>query len=156
MSKTMKKPKQLQPNEVVSIADSNSDTNAETRAITRPETDTAIAKNKINTDTAIGNIDSNSGKEETYSGHEEESEYEHFVPQSAEEALALDIVNSLGEPRGNLPLFIAYCRKYPRPILERAWTEARHTPPSKIKKSRGALFNYLVQKHAREECSARD
>lgn len=143
----MTKPKQIPPNTSVSLIDTNTSSNSDSETDNRAKADTI--GNKQNNNTAIGNIDTNKEVSKSNSDRGEASEYEHFVPQSAEEALALDIVNSLGERKDNLPLFIHYCKKYPRPIIERAWGEARQTPPSKIKKSRGALFNYLVQKYAK-------
>lgn len=73
-----------------------------------------------------------------------------FTPSSSEEALALDIINSLGDDKDSLSLVTHYCKKHPREVIDQAWKEAKAVPPAKIKKSRGALFNYLVQKYAKE------
>lgn len=45
----------------------------------------------------------------------------------------------------NLPLYISYCRRYPPQVIMRALQGAREPAPDKIRVSRGALFNYLVQ-----------
>jgi len=63
--------------------------------------------------------------------------------------LAMDIARAL-EDQENLALYISYCRKYPLPLLRRVLDEVRQIPSGKIKKSRGALFNYLAQKYAKE------
>jgi len=63
--------------------------------------------------------------------------------------LAVDIARAL-EDQENLALYISYCRRYPLPLLRTVLAEVRQIPSGKIKKSRGALFNYLVQKYAKE------
>jgi len=63
--------------------------------------------------------------------------------------LAMDIARAL-EDQENLALYISYCRRYPLPLLRRVLDEVRQIPSEKIKRSRGALFNYLVQKYAKE------
>ena len=83
--------------------------------------------------------------------HEERSESKGFVPKTDNEALALDILLSLNDNKSNLPLYIHYCNTQPRVIIERAWKEAKAVAPAKIRKSKGALFNYLVSKYAAEE-----
>lgn len=42
------------------------------------------------------------------------------------------------------PRFRQLCRKYPQPVIYRALRQARQTPAEKIKKSRVALFIFLV------------
>jgi len=63
--------------------------------------------------------------------------------------LAMDIAQAL-EDQENLALYISYCRKYPLSLLKKVLDEVRQIPSEKIKRSRGALFNYLVQKYAKE------
>lgn len=63
--------------------------------------------------------------------------------------LALELADALDD-RKSLALYIAYSRRYPERLLRKALTEAKDIPSNKIKKSRAALFNHLVQKHAQE------
>lgn len=63
--------------------------------------------------------------------------------------LAMDIARAL-EDQENLALYISYCRRYPLSLLKKVLDEVRQIPSEKIKRSRGALFNYLVQKYAKE------
>jgi hypothetical protein len=69
--------------------------------------------------------------------------------QSKSTELAMDIATALGDYK-NLALYISYSRRYPVSLLRKVLGEVKEIPPEKIKKSRGALFNYLVQKYAKE------
>ena len=70
----------------------------------------------------------------------------HFKPRTKKDLLALDVARALGDTK-NLGLYIAYCRKYPESLIRRILGIVKELPPERIRKSRGALFNYLVQKH---------
>lgn len=65
---------------------------------------------------------------------------------SDEERLAFQVAEGLGDVK-NLRLYKSYCRRYPTEIILTAYVRAREVSPDKIKKSRGALFNFLVQKY---------
>lgn len=56
----------------------------------------------------------------------------------------------------NLPLYLAYVRQYPPEIIQKAFEEAMKPPANKIKKTRGALFNYLVKFYAKEGEKTKD
>jgi len=71
------------------------------------------------------------------------------VKQSKSTELAMDIATALGDHK-NLALYISYSRRYPIGLLRKVLGEVKQIPSEKIKKSRGALFNYLVQKYAKE------
>jgi len=64
--------------------------------------------------------------------------------------LADEIVDQLQEP-GNRARFEEICRVYPLDVIEQALKEAKAVQPERIKKSRGALFVYLVKKYAQQE-----
>ena len=64
-----------------------------------------------------------------------------------QELLAWDLAKALDDPRG-INLYRSYCRKYPEELLRKALGEAKAVPAHAIKKGRGALFNYLVQRYA--------
>ena len=65
-----------------------------------------------------------------------------------QELLAWDLAKALNDPHG-INLYRSYCRKYPEELLRKALAEVRELPSHKIKKGRGALFNYLVQLYAK-------
>ena len=64
--------------------------------------------------------------------------------------LALVVAEGLGE-RHRLPLYRRICRKFDESIIRRALAEVQSIPDEKIKKSRAALFIYLVKKYADSE-----
>lgn len=62
-----------------------------------------------------------------------------------EDRLAHRIADGLDDLK-NIALYKNYCRRYPTELILHAFMLAREPEPSKIKKSRGALFNWLVKK----------
>jgi hypothetical protein len=50
---------------------------------------------------------------------------------------------------GQVNLYINYCKKYPLNIIYRAFSEAKNFPQEKIKKSRAAIFFYLIKIYVR-------
>ena len=75
--------------------------------------------------------------------------FKGFKPKTREELLALDLAQSLNDPKG-LPFYLSLARRYPETLLRKVLGEVREIPPEKIKKSRGALFNHLIQKYAQK------
>ena len=73
----------------------------------------------------------------------------NFEPESKEELLAIDVATALNDI-DNLAFYISYSKKYPENLIRRTLAQVKDIPDSKIKKSRGALFNYLIQKYGRE------
>ena len=69
-----------------------------------------------------------------------------FQPRTKEELLAVDLAVALDDYQGLL-LYISLAKKYPERLLRRILEQVRGIPQEKIKKSRGALFNHLVQKN---------
>ena len=74
----------------------------------------------------------------------------NFRPRTKKDLLALDAARDL-EDMKNLGLYISYCRKYPENVIRSILGIVKEIPSERIRKSRGALFNYLVQKHGKEE-----
>jgi len=72
----------------------------------------------------------------------------NFKPRSKKELLALDTAKALGDLK-NLGLYLSYCRKYPEDLIRKTLGIVKELPIERIRKSRGALFNYLVQKHGK-------
>ena len=73
----------------------------------------------------------------------------NFKPQNEKELLAADLAQELND-LPNLPMYIAYANKYPEGLLRKALGAAMEMPQNKIKRTRGALFNHLVQRYAKE------
>jgi len=74
----------------------------------------------------------------------------NFKPKSRKEVLALEIAESLND-RKNLGLYLSYIKRYPETVVWKAYGEVKEKPFGEIKKSKGALFTYLVQKYAKEK-----
>ncbi|MDX9857643.1 MAG: hypothetical protein RBT76_07630 [candidate division Zixibacteria bacterium] len=68
--------------------------------------------------------------------------------KSADE-LARSIAEEFGD-LDNLPTYQMHCRKYPEQIVRKAHEHTLSVPPDKVKRSRLALFIYLVKKYARD------
>jgi biotin operon repressor len=78
------------------------------------------------------------------------SAYKDFKPETREELLALDLATALNDLKA-LPLYLSYSKKYPEHFLRRIASEVKDIPDNKIKKGRGALFNYIIQKYAQKK-----
>jgi len=72
-----------------------------------------------------------------------------FRPKSRQELLALDLASALNDT-GSVRLYLSYARKYPESLLRRVLGEVKEIPSEKIKKSRAALFNYLIKQYAKK------
>ena len=72
--------------------------------------------------------------------------FQDFHPRTRVELLALDLAEGLGDMEG-LGLYLSYARKYPESLLRGLLGAIKEIPDVKIKKSRGALFNHLIQKY---------
>ena len=70
----------------------------------------------------------------------------NFTPQTQAELLAQDVAAALND-RENLALYLSFAKKYPEALIRRVLGQVRDIPDAKIKKSRGALFNYLIQRY---------
>lgn len=77
------------------------------------------------------------------------------VFQDGEDSLAIEICHTFKD-QSNLPLYLSYVRKYPAEIIQKAFKEALKLPSNKVKKTRGALFNYLVQYYAGKQHNPQD
>ena len=78
-------------------------------------------------------------------------DFKHLSPSACktrEELLAYDLARALHDLPG-FPLYLSYARKYPESLLRETVGRVSEVPPSKIKTSRGALFNFLIQQHAK-------
>lgn len=73
-----------------------------------------------------------------------------FTPQNSQDLLALDICQALDDS-DNLALYLSYVRRYSPKVIHQAFNAARKLPENKIKKTRGALFTYLVKHYAEDQ-----
>ena len=69
-----------------------------------------------------------------------------FKPTNRQELLALDLAEGLNDRKG-LALYLSYAKRYPESLLRQVLGEVKEIPSEKIKKSRGALFNHIIQKY---------
>lgn len=67
---------------------------------------------------------------------------------SSEERFAHQLAEGLDDLQ-NVKLYRSYVRRFPSSLLLKAYLRAKEPHPQKIRKSRGALFNYLVQRYVR-------
>jgi biotin operon repressor len=67
-------------------------------------------------------------------------------PQTKEELLAFDIAQNLAS-QDRIQLYRSFARRYPESFLREVLSQVRQTPDRQIKKSRAALFAYLVKQH---------
>ena len=74
-------------------------------------------------------------------------DFRDFRPRTREELLALDLASALSDTKG-LRLYLCYAKKYPESLLRKVLGEVKEIPEERIRKSRAALFNHLVRKHA--------
>jgi hypothetical protein len=107
----------------------------ETISESTPARRTIGTPNPIDSDPVIiytGDIDIGN----TVHKHHAESESEPV------DNLAYRVADGLDDMK-NLALYRNYCRRFPTDVILKAFVRAREVSPHKIKKSRGALFNYL-------------
>ena len=74
---------------------------------------------------------------------------EPWKPQTKSEYLAQMIAEAFND-QDKLSMYLVYCKKYPSHIIERAYADARAVPAEQIKKSRAAIFFFLVKTYAHQ------
>lgn len=67
--------------------------------------------------------------------------------ESRHELLARDLAEGLND-RTHLTIYLSYAKQYSESFLRRVLAETKMTPDKKIRKSRAALFNYLMYHYA--------
>ncbi len=75
--------------------------------------------------------------------------FKEFKPKTKKELLASDLAKGLNDSK-SLSFYLSVVRQYSEPLLMKLLGEVREIPSEKIKKSRAALFNYLLQQYAKE------
>jgi len=82
------------------------------------------------------------------------TKHDHGIPDQAER-LACLVADGL-EDMKNLALYKNYCARFPTQMILKAYIKAKEVSPDKIKKSRGALFNFLIQRYAKKQTPNND
>ncbi len=67
----------------------------------------------------------------------------HFEPKTPSDALALEIAEAFNDV-GRLIFYRQLCSSYGRDLVYRAYREALTVPHGQIKKSRRAIFLYIL------------
>ena len=70
-------------------------------------------------------------------------------PHNKREQFAQAIAESFTDQQ-HLSRYQQACKKYPLAILYRAYAEARSIPKEQVRKSRAAIFFYLIKRYAHE------
>jgi hypothetical protein len=78
-----------------------------------------------------------------------QSDVENFKPNTKREHLAFMIADAFND-LGQIKLYVNYCKKHPLNIVYRAFSEAKNFPEERIKKSRAAIFFYLLKIYAHQ------
>ena len=78
-----------------------------------------------------------------------------FIPRTKADSLALDIAEEFND-QARLPLYREVCSAHDGQLVYRAFRAALATPLSQIKKSRKALFLYLIRKYEYESRTPRN
>ena len=66
--------------------------------------------------------------------------------QQNDNQLAYELASALND-KESLPVYIAFIRKYNEEFLKRMLLRVMSIPDNKIRRTRGALFTYLVKEH---------
>lgn len=65
------------------------------------------------------------------------------------EHLAFMIADAFND-LAKIKLYVIYCKKHPLTVIHRAFTDAKAYPEARIKKSRAAIFFYLLKIYAHQ------
>ena len=68
---------------------------------------------------------------------------DNFQPNTKREHLAFMIADAFND-LAQIKLYVTYCKKHPLNVIYRAYSEAKNFPEAQIKKSRAAIFFYLL------------
>ena len=71
------------------------------------------------------------------------------MSQTDETQFAYELAEALNDQEA-IQMYIAYTNRFPEPLLREMLVKVLSVPDHKIRKTRGALFNYLIQQHARK------
>lgn len=120
------------------------------RSVTLETNVQAVASKEYNT--AVININSpgkereSEGEKNPQGGHSTPKDLP-FEAKTKNDLLALDIARSFHD-EAHLPMYRHFCVSMDESVIRRAFSEAMQTPEENIKRSRPALFIYLLRKYA--------
>lgn len=66
-----------------------------------------------------------------------------FIPKTPADALALDIARAFGDTT-HLPHYLRVCATHDRSVVYRAFREAMEVPAHQVKRSRPAIFFFIL------------
>ncbi len=101
----------------------------------------------------VGNGNTNNKQEQdinnnTFVSVQKENTTDKHDDEARIELLAKDLSQALDD-RSHYSTYLSYARQYPESYLRRVLAETKMTPDARIRKSRSALFNYLVYHYAK-------
>ena len=79
----------------------------------------------------------------------DDASYKDIKLETKEDLLALDTAKALNDLK-SLPLYLKYAHQVPEYVIREALSWIKMIPSENIKKSRAALFNYIIQKYVKE------
>lgn len=74
----------------------------------------------------------------------------HFQPDNHAEVLAQELAERLGDPDG-LPFYLAISERLPESLIRAILRIVMEVPDERIRVSRGALFNWLLQHYSEQK-----
>jgi DNA-binding Lrp family transcriptional regulator len=74
--------------------------------------------------------------------------FKEFEPKTREELLALDMAQALNDLK-SLPLYLKYAQTLPESLIRETLSWIKQVPDKNIKRSRAALFNFIIKKHVK-------
>lgn len=74
---------------------------------------------------------------------------DNWKPKTKRDHLAFMIAKAFNDP-DQVNLYRNYCKKYPLTVIFKAFSEAKSFPEERIKKSRAAIFFYLLKTYAHQ------
>ena len=76
--------------------------------------------------------------------------YQNQYPSPSKHPLAIEISQDFKDEE-NFEYYQSVSQKYPPELINKAFNKVKSIPDSKIRKSRGALFTYLIKKYASQK-----
>ena len=73
-----------------------------------------------------------------------------FHPHTREEYLAQELAERLHDPEG-LPLYLKVATQYTESSIRQILRRVMEVPDERIRTSRGALFNWLIHRHGKQQ-----
>jgi len=73
--------------------------------------------------------------------------FNNNMNQTDQTQFAYELAEALNDQEA-IQMYIAYVNRFPEPLLREILVKVLSVPDYKIRKTRGALFNYLIQHHA--------